>query len=195
MNSEPTQSWRRGLLWGLGLVAIGIPAFLAYLKGPSEIHETTAVDSPYLLRELMRGGTRPFRFAYWRELIGLDDERLNLRRARMQWSTAEVAHGYLYSWDPRRPWQTLWEFAPCDASSLRDMTAADLNRQFYAGGSAGGSEAFGHRWQTNSVLVNDGTVILCRLARDRTTVYALEIASQDVQRARFRFKIFEVEPR
>jgi hypothetical protein len=100
----------------------------------------------------------------------------------LQWSGGGPKYGYLYFCAPGPP-LPLWEFGACSKPTLTQLSAEDLATRFISfsdrtNRSGLGQAVFGTNWIRNGIRVKQGQVVLARLARDHTKVYALEFAKQ-----------------
>jgi len=143
-----------------------------------DISPDTIVSQTTHLEEALRDLTGN----YTRTALPATPLRRNMQvdETELQWSGGEYFYGYLYFCAPnsRLP---LWEFAPCPKASLPDVTSDDLSARFVAyPDKTNGAAVFGTNWMRGShaIRVNQGQVILARLASDRAQVYALEFARQ-----------------
>lgn len=110
----------------------------------------------------------------------------------MSWS----AGGYLYFQDlwPAST-NTLWEFAQCRKTDLREVLPDDLTNVFVRiRDKASGPALFGTNWFKNSIRVSAGQVVLARPSSDPRRVYALQIAQQDRYRATIYYLEIPNEP-
>ena len=106
----------------------------------------------------------------------------------LQWSGGGSNFGYLYFCAPGGPPLPLWEFAACSKPTLTQLSSDDLATRFVSfsdrtNRSGLGQAVFGTNWIRNGIRVRQGQVVLARLARDHTKVYALEFAKQTLTNA------------
>ena len=133
-------------------------------------------------------GQVPFDKSEWKELVGLHDSYIDLGTNKLEWSTGGTSGGYLYSWDVRRPWNQVWEFAPCSKVDLSEVEAQDADCNFYHFDSPNRWEVFGWRMKTNSLAVNEGHLVLVRHIGNTNVAYAVQIEEQDMKGARISVK-------
>ena len=149
------------------------------------VQKTFAVDSSAALSEAAPPGLK-----MWLEKFGrgepygpppANQRNLSLGQTELQWSSG----GYLYFCAPNSG-QPLWEFASCSKATLSEVAPQDLTARFVSfKDKANGQAVFGTNWLRSGqgIRVNQGLVILARVAGDPTQVYALEIAKQNLTNA------------
>ena len=108
-------------------------------------------------------------------------KNLVVGETELAWSAGRNTHGYLYFYGVSTNLPSiltpLWEFAPCPKAKLSDVTSQDLAGQFVAyEDKTNGRACFGTNWLGHAIGINQGQVILARLASNPKEVYALEIA-------------------
>ena len=98
------------------------------------------------------------------------------------WSAEHSKSGYIYFAAPDSP-LPLWEFSACTKPNLTQLSPDDLATRFVSfsdrtNRSGLGPAVFGTNYLRHAIRVNQGQVILARLAADHNKVYALDFAKQ-----------------
>jgi hypothetical protein len=102
----------------------------------------------------------------------------------MEWSTGGSAGGYLYFWKPEDMDIGVWEFAPSTRKELNDVSLEDVQCEFFGKGNPNGTNVFGAHWQSTAIQINEGEVVLARLAHEPKIIYALKIQEQNLEKVR-----------
>lgn len=162
-------------------------AAIVWRSDPYEVREIRVVDSPKTLQSVISGQVQ-FDKSEWKELISIEDQYIELGPNKLEWSTGGSSGGYLYFWQYSRPWNYVWEFAPCLKSDLKELGVADADCSFYQFDSTERWEVFGGRMRTNSLVVDAGEIVLVRHVENRNVAYAVHLVEQDLKGARIRVK-------
>jgi hypothetical protein len=113
---------------------------------------------------------------------------LLIGETELSWSRARKGFGYLQFCLPSMAPIPVWEFARCAKSNLAQVVAEDLSTQFVSfsdrtNHSGVGQAVFGTNWLRHSIQVEEGQLILARLARNHGKVYVLQFAEQSLTNA------------
>jgi hypothetical protein len=127
-------------------------------------------ETPLKIGPVIEAGTTNRESFIWLDLAG----------KKLQWSHSTPGKtGFLYFSMVGVTNTFEWEFSPCGAGKIEDLSGASLKARFYGEHTPGRGDTKLGVNSGNAILVSVGQVLLARTADDPGTIFIIQIAGQD----------------
>jgi hypothetical protein len=105
---------------------------------------------------------------------------LDLGGKKLHWSHSQPGKtGFLYFEKDGVPNTSYWEFSPCDAAKIEDLSGVSLKARFYGAHTPGRGDTKLGANSENAIFVSVGQVLLARTADDPRTIFVIQIVGQE----------------
>lgn len=116
---------------------------------------------------------------------------LDLQGRKLAWSHSSPGRNGFFYFQKIRDRTPLWEFSPCEAAKIEDLSGKPLKAKFYGKYTPGRGDTVLGATAYNAILVAVGQVLFARTVDDPRTIFIIQIEAQkqDQERMSARYTV------